>query len=177
MLFSKIFILYVLIVLVSCTKTNLTITAPGPEIILNKILGGNWGNNVKVENGGLNLTLDGNSYSFDESIAGVGAVYKNKNNEYIITVPFGNDLHTVEMTDEGKKAIDEITNIVGIDKALGVAADVIAQFEKGGNNINDLDVDKLSQNVGLTSSQASQIRDIIDNLSSNAFGKYTGYNK
>lgn len=176
-MFNKVLILFVLFILASCKKTNLTITAPGPELILQKIAGGEWGSSVKVDNGGLNLTLDGNSYSFDESIAGVGAVYKNKNNEYIITIPFGNDLHTVEMTDEGKKAIDEITNIVGIDKALGVAADVIAQFEKGGNNINDLDVDKLSQNVGLTSSQASQIRDIIDNLSSNAFGKYTGYNK
>lgn len=150
-------IFFVLLFAFSCKKTNLTITEPGPDFFLGKMQNGNW---PGVTVNGNNLTINGKGdYIFEEPILGVGGVYKDPNGEYIITVPAGDNLGTVEMTQEGKEAIDEILNIVGSDNALGAVNGII-----NSDNPNNLDPDKIIGNADVTEEERKRIEDLVNGL-------------
>ena len=72
------------------------------------------------------------------------------------------------MTEDGKKAINDILNVVGEDKALGIMVNIAGN---GGIDSNgNIDVDKLVGNSGITQDQVSQIEAIVNRLPPGSFG-------
>lgn len=149
-------IFFILLFAFSCKKTNLTITEPGPDFFLGKMQNGNWPG-VKVD--GNNLNINGKDYTFEEPILGVGGIYKDPNGDYIITVPAGDNLGTVGMDEEGKKALDEILDIVGPDNALGAVNGIINSKDPG-----NLDTDKIIGNADVTEEEKKRIEDLVNGL-------------
>ncbi|WP_295154157.1 hypothetical protein [uncultured Brachyspira sp.] len=149
-------LIFVLLAVFSCRKTNLTITEPGPDFFLGKMKNGNW-TGVKVD--GDKLTINGKNYTFENPILGVGGVYNDGKGGYLLTVPFGDSLGTVEATEEGKKAINEILDIIGEENALAAVNGVIDI--KDPNNIN---VDEIVRNVDVTEEDKKKIEDIINRI-------------
>ena len=157
MKFQKyILIIFILLAAFSCKKTSLTITSPGPDFFLGKMQNGNW---PGVTVNGDNLNINGKDYTFEEPILGVGGVYNDGNGGYIVTVPAGDNLGTVEMTEEGKQAVDEIINIVGEENALGAINGIINS--KDPNSIN---VDEIVGNSSVTEEEKKRIEDIVNGL-------------
>ena len=71
------------------------------------------------------------------------------------------------MTEDGKKAINNILNVVGEDKALGIMVNIAGN---GGIDSNgNIDVDKLVGNSGITQDQVSQIEAIVKDLPKGSF--------
>lgn len=160
----------------SCKKTSLTITGPGPELFLGKIQSGNW-DGVTVTDNGNKITITGSassdgSYTFENNILGVGGIYKNDkptgDKDYIVTVPAGDNLYTIDMTEEGKKAINDILEIVGEDQALGVMVNIASNG--GIDSDGNIDVDKLVGNSSITPEDVSKIESIVKNLPKGSFG-------
>lgn len=153
-------IFFILLFAFSCKKTNLTITEPGPDFFLGKMQNGNWPG-VKVDGDKLTINSGNNKgdYTFEEPILGVGGIYKDKNGEYLVTVPAGDNLGTVKMDEEAKKAIDEILGIVGPDNALGAINGII-----NSNDPNKIEVDKVIGNADVTPEEQKRIEDLINDL-------------
>ena len=150
-------IIFILIASFSCKKTELTITAPGPDFFLGKMQNGNWGG---VTVNGDKLTIDGKGdYTFEEPILGVGGVYNDGKGGYLITVPAGDNLGTVEVSSDGKQAIDKILGIVGEENALGAINGIINS--KDPNNIN---VDEIVGNASVTEEEKKRIENIVNEL-------------
>ncbi|MEI0510626.1 hypothetical protein [Brachyspira intermedia] len=149
--------IFILIASFSCKKTTLTVTSPGPDFFLGKMQNGNWGG-VKVD--GDKLTIDGKGdYTFENPILGVGGVYNDGKGGYLITVPAGDNLGTVEVTKKGKEAVDEILGIVGDENALGAINGIINS--KDPNNIN---VDEIVGNADVTEEEKKRIEEIVSRL-------------
>lgn len=172
-----IIVLLFILTFFSCKKTTLTITGPGAELFLSKMENNKW-EGVTVSNNGNKITISDGSggdknYTFEDNILGVGGIYKDDNpssgdKEYIVTVPAGDTLYTVDMKEEGKNAINDILTIVGEDKALGIMVNIASN---GGIDSNgNIDVDKLVGNSGITQDQVSQIEAIVKNLPPRSFG-------
>lgn len=169
-------VLLIIITFFSCKKTSLTITGPGPELFLSKMENNKW-DGVTVNDNGNKITINTGSgdknYTFEDNILGVGGIYKDdkpsgSDKGYIVTVPAGDTLYTVDMTEDGKKAINDILNVVGEDKALGIMVNIAGN---GGIDSNgNIDVDKLVGNSGITQDQVSQIEAIVKELPKGSFG-------
>ena len=172
-----IIVLLFILTFFSCKKTTLTITGPGAELFLSKMENNKW-EGVTVSDNGNKITISGGSggdknYTFEDNILGVGGIYKDdkpsgSDKGYIVTVPAGDTLYTVDMTEDGKKAINDILNVVGEDKALGIMVNIAGN---GGIDSNgNIDVDKLVGNSGITQDQVSQIEAIVKDLPKGSFG-------
>ena len=171
-----IIVLLFILTFFSCKKTTLTITGPGAELFLSKMENNKW-EGVTVSDNGNKITISGGSwgdknYTFEDNILGVGGIYKDDSpsgdKEYIVTVPAGDTLYTVDMTEDGKNTINDIVSIVGEDKALGIMVNIASN---GCIDINgDIDVNKLVGNSGITSEQVSQIEAIVKRLPPGSFG-------
>ncbi len=165
MKFSKyILIICIFIASFSCKKTNLTITEPGPDFFLNKIASGNW-DGVTVN--GNNLNINGKDYTFSDTILGVGGVYQGGDKGYIVAVPGGDNLYTVEMDTQAKESIDEIMGIVGEENVSGVMKDLI----DSGGDPSKVDVDKIASTSGVSEEEKKRLEELFGGLSGNNFGK------
>ena len=164
MRFSKYaIIVFILLASFSCKKTSLTITEPGPDFFLNKIASGNW-QGVTVD--GDKLTIDGKDYTFNDTILGVGGVYQGGNKGYIVAVPGGDNLYTVEMDQQAKESIDEVMNIVGEENITGVMKDIV----NSGGDPNKIDVDKIAASSNVTEEEKDRLIELFGGLSSSNFG-------
>lgn len=164
MRFSKYaIIVFILLASFSCKKTSLTITEPGPDFFLNKIASGNW-QGVTVD--GDKLTIDGKDYTFNDTILGVGGVYQGGNKGYIVAVPGGDNLYTVEMDSKAKESIDEVMNIVGEENITGVMKDIV----NSGGDPNKIDVDKIAASSNVTEEEKDRLIELFGGLSSSNFG-------
>lgn len=166
MRFSKYaIIVFILLASFSCKKTSLTITEPGPDFFLNKIASGNW-QGVTVD--GDKLTIDGKDYTFNDTILGVGGVYQGGNKGYIVAVPGGDNLYTVEMDSKAKESIDEVMNIVGEENITGVMKDIV---ESGGDT-SKIDVDKIASSADFTEEEKKRLEELFGGLNSGNFGNF-----
>ena len=164
MRFSKYaIIVFILLASFSCKKTSLTITEPGPDFFLNKIASGNW-EGVTVD--GDKLTIDGKDYTFNDTILGVGGVYQGGNKGYIVAVPGGDNLYTVEMDQQAKESIDEVMNIVGEENITGVMKDIV----NSGGDPNKIDVNKIAASSNVTEEEKDRLIELFGGLSSSNFG-------
>lgn len=164
MRFSKYaIIVFILLASFSCKKTSLTITEPGPDFFLNKIASGNW-QGVTVD--GDKLTIDGKDYTFNDTILGVGGVYQGGNKGYIVAVPGGDNLYTVEMDSKAKESIDEVMNIVGEENITGVMKDIV----NSGGDPNKIDVNKIAKSSNVTEEEKDRLIELFGGLSSSNFG-------
>ena len=164
MRFSKYaIIVFILLASFSCKKTSLTITEPGPDFFLNKIASGNW-QGVTVD--GDKLTIDGKDYTFNDTILGVGGVYQGGDKGYIVAVPGGDNLYTVEMDQQAKESIDEVMNIVGEENITGVMKDIV----NSGGDPNKIDVDKIAASLNVTEEEKDRLIELFGGLSSSNFG-------
>ncbi|MEI0563632.1 hypothetical protein [Brachyspira pulli] len=164
MRFSKYaIIIFILLAAFSCKKTSLTITEPGPDFFLNKIASGNW-QGVTVD--GDKLTIDGKDYTFNDTILGVGGVYQGGDKGYIVAVPGGDNLYTVEMDQQAKESIDEVMNIVGEENITGVMKDIV----NSGGDPNKIDVDKIAASSNVTEEEKDRLIELFGGLSSSNFG-------
>ena len=164
MRFSKYaIIVFILLASFSCKKTSLTITEPGPDFFLNKIASGNW-QGVTVD--GDKLTIDGKDYTFNDTILGVGGVYQGGNKGYIVAVPGGDNLYTVEMDQQAKESIDEVMNIVGEENITGVMKDIV----NSNGDPNKIDVDKIAASSNVTEEEKDRLIELFGGLSSSNFG-------
>lgn len=164
MRFSKYaIIVFILLASFSCKKTSLTITEPGPDFFLNKIASGNW-QGVTVD--GDKLTIDGKDYTFNDTILGVGGVYQGGNKGYIVAVPGGDNLYTVEMDQQAKESIDEVMNIVGEENITGVMKDIV----NSNGDPNKIDVNKIAESSNVTGEEKDRLIELFGGLSSSNFG-------
>ncbi|MEI0748761.1 hypothetical protein [Brachyspira pulli] len=166
MRFSKYaIIIFILLAAFSCKKTSLTITEPGPDFFLNKIARGNW-DGVTVN--GDKLTINGTDYTFNDTILGVGGVYQGGNKGYIVAVPGGDNLYTVEMDSTAKESIDEVMNIVGEENITGVMKDIV---ESGGDT-SKIDVDKITSSSNVSEEEKKRLEELFGGLNSGNFGNF-----
>ncbi|KLI34030.1 hypothetical protein A9X84_04555 [Brachyspira hyodysenteriae] len=161
--YRYILIIFILITAFSCKKTTLTITSPGPDFFLGKMQSGNW-DKVKVD--GNKLTIDGKEYTFEDQILGVGGVYKGGDKGYIVAVPGGDNLYTIEMDEKAKESIDEIMNIVGEENVTGVMKDII----NSGGDPSKVDVDKIASTAGVSEEEKKRLEDLFGKLDGSNFG-------
>ncbi|MEI0477562.1 hypothetical protein [Brachyspira pulli] len=166
MRFSKYaIIIFILLAAFSCKKTSLTITEPGPDFFLNKIASGNW-DGVTIN--GDKLTINGTDYTFNDTILGVGGVYQGGNKGYIVAVPGGDNLYTVEMDQQAKESIDEVMNIVGEENITGVMKDIV---ESGGDT-SKIDVDKITSSSNVSEEEKKRLEELFGGLNSGNFGNF-----
>lgn len=169
---TKIFyIIFILTAILSCRQTTLTKTGPGDDFFLNKLAKGNW-EGVSVNGNTITITggLGDGSYTLDSTIGGLGGIYKDDKNDgnYIITVPDGNNLHTVKVDEEGKDAINGIIGIVGEENALGVITGI-------GTSNGNANVDNVVKNANVTDKEKEEIQKYLDILNGNGAGNYQKY--
>ncbi len=171
MKFSRIFItIFILTLAISCTVSKLEITKPDESFFLSKMTG--WGTNFTVDNGGANITVEGTNYTFEESIAGLGGVYKDSNgSNYMIIVPAGDEAHTVTVKKEEKEKVDKIIDIVGEENVGGfIGALTTEEGFKDQTNINNL-------KSNLPEDKQKELEDLIKDMDKNNFGSYQKYPK
>lgn len=167
---------------ISCRKSTLKITEPGPSFFLDKMKGGDYTNgdgkdSFKVSDDGKNITIGSGSnttnYTFESNIMGIGGIYKDKSNSsnYVAVVPGGDSMHTVTMDKEQKEALTKIIAVVGEENSLNV----IKELSKG--NGGKLDADSITQN--LDDKKKAEVEKIIKDsgLDKNKFGDYKKYEK
>ena len=169
MKFSK-YILMILILLsaFSCKKTNLKVTEPGSDLILDKMNSGSWPG-VIVNGNNLTISMpDGsqNNYTFEESVLGIGGIYGDGSGGYLVALPAGDTLGTVTMDQEAKAAFDEIIDIVGPGNALGTINGILNSSDP--NNLTPEDV---IGNSNITEDERKRVEDILNELNGkNHFG-------
>ncbi|ADG72077.1 hypothetical protein R4K54_07280 [Brachyspira murdochii] len=162
--FSKyIIITFILLSAFSCKKTTLTITEPGPEFFLNKMKNDTW-EGVSVN--GNKLTINNTEYTFTDTILGLGGVYQGGDKGYIVTVPGGDNLYTVEMDEKAKESIDEVMNVVGEENVTGVMKEIV----NSGGDPSKVNVDQIVQTSGVTEEEAQKLKDLFAGLNSSNFG-------
>ena len=138
----------------SCKKTELTVTEPGPDYILNKLINGVW-DGVNIS--GDTLTLNGQNYTFEDSLLGIAGIFANEN-EYVIAAPLGN-LITITTDSGSTDGLKEIINIVGQENAVGVINGIANS--KDPSNIKPEDV---IGNAAVTEEEANKIGEILGGL-------------
>lgn len=162
---------------ISCRKSTLKITEPGPSFFLDKMKGGDYTNgdgndSFKVSDDGKNITIGSNNYTFESDIMGIGGIYQgNNSSNYIGVFPFGDSMHTVSMNKNEKEAVTKIIDVVGKEDSLNV----IKELSNG--NGGKLDADSITQN--LNPEKKAAVEKIIKDfgLDKNKFGDYKEYKK
>ena len=160
---------------ISCRKSTLKITEPGPSFFLDKMKGGNYTNGTnsfEVKNGGNTVNINGKDYTFESDIMGIGGIYQDANSSnYIGVVPIGGSMHTVSMSKEQKEAVTKIIDVVGKEDSLKVI--------EGLSKVNGgkLDTEAITKN--LDANKKAEVEKIIKDsgLDKNKFGDYKEYKK
>lgn len=158
---------------ISCRKSTLKITEPGPSFFLVKMKDGNYGG-FNVSNGGNNITIGNgsntNNYTFESDIMGIGGIYKDTNSSnYVGVFPIGGSMHTVTMGKNEKEALTKIIEVVGEENSLNV----IKELSNG--NGGELDTEAITKN--LDDKKKAEVEGIINGLNGKNFGKYEKYEK
>ncbi|MEI0797178.1 hypothetical protein [Brachyspira intermedia] len=168
-------ILLILIILlsISCTKDyGIKITKPGDDLILSKMQSGNW---AGASASGNKLTISGSKglngdYTFDEPVLGIGAVYKDSNNGYIIATPVGDELYVVKMDEDAKNAVDAILDVLDDEGGEAVVGNLISSvIDNGADKIDLSDSEKILAGTNLSAEKRSEIESILSKSS----GKFT----
>lgn len=160
---------------ISCRKSTLKITEPGPSFFLDKMKGGDYTNgdgkdSFKVSNDGKNITIGSNNYTFESDIMGIGGIYQDTNSSnYVGVFPIGGSMHTVSMSKEQKEAVTKIIDVVGKENSLNV----IKELSNG--NGGKLDTEAITKN--LDDKKKAEVEGIINGLNGKNFGKYEKYEK
>ena len=163
---------------ISCRKSTLKITEPGPSFFLDKMKGGDYTNgdgkdSFKVSNDGKNITIGSNNYTFESDIMGIGGIYQDTNSSnYVGVFPIGGSMHTVSMSKEQKEAVTKIIDVVGKEDSLKVVTEILSKGNGG-----KLDADSITQN--LNPEKKAEVEDIIKQygLDKNKFKDYKEYKK
>ena len=166
---------------ISCRKSTLKITEPGPSFFLDKMKGGDYTNgdgkdSFKVSNDGKNITIGSgsnttNNYTFESDIMGIGGIYQDTNSSnYIGVFPFGDSMHTVSMSKEQKEALTKIIDVVGEADSLKVVTEILSKGNGG-----KLDTEAITKN--LDANKKAEVETIINGLNGKNFGKYEKYEK
>ncbi|MCZ9892665.1 hypothetical protein OFR29_10290 [Brachyspira hyodysenteriae] len=141
------------LMIISCTKDyGVKITKPGADLILSKMQSGNW-QNATVN--GNNLTLSSNSkndenYTFEEPVLGIGGIYKDDKDGYIMAAPAGNELYVVKMDADAKKAVDAILDVLDDEGGEAVVGNLIsAVLDNGADKIDLSDSNKILAGTNL----------------------------
>ena len=167
---------------ISCRKSTLKITEPGPSFFLDKMKGGDYTNgdgkdSFKVSDDGKNITIGSgsntNNYTFESDIMGIGGIYQDANSSnYVGVVPVGDSMYTVTMGKKEKEAVTKIIDVVGKENSLKV----IEGLSNG--NGGKLDANSITQN--LDAEKKAKVEDIIKQYGLNdkdKFGDYKEYKK
>lgn len=158
---------------ISCRKSTLKITEPGPSFFLGKMKDGNYGG-FNVSNGGNNITIGNgsntNNYTFESDIMGIGGIYQDANSSnYVGVVPVGDSMYTVSMDKNEKDALNEIVQVVGKENSGPVIQEILT-------NNGKLDADSITKNFP---DKKNEVENIIKKhkLDGKNFGKYEKYEK
>ena len=155
MKFSKyILIICAFIFVFSCKKTDLTVTEPGPDYILSKLMNGTW-ENVSIN--GDTLNLNGQNYKLEDSLLGIAGIFANEN-EYVIAAPLGN-LITITTDSGSTDGLKEIIDIVGQQNAVGVINGIASSEDP--SNIKPEDI---IGSADVTDEEMDRIGDILSGL-------------
>lgn len=160
---------------ISCRKSTLKITEPGPSFFLDKMKGGDYTNgndSFEVSNDGKNITIGSNNYTFESDIMGIGGIYQDANSSnYVAVVPGGDSMYTVTMDNKRKEALTQILEVVGEENSLNV----IKELSNG--NGGKLDTEAITKN--LDDKKKAEVEKIIKDsgLDKNKFGDYKEYKK
>lgn len=138
----------------SCKKTDLTVTEPGPDYILSKLMNGTW-ENVSIN--GDKLTIGGEEYTFEDSLLGIGGIFAN-GNDYVIAAPLGN-LITITTDSGSTDGLKEIIDIVGQENAVGVINGIASSEDP--SNIKPEDI---IGNAAVTEEEVNKIGEILGGL-------------
>lgn len=165
---------------ISCRKSTLKITEPGPSFFLDKMKGGDYTNgdgkdSFKVSDDGKNITISSgsntNNYTFESDIMGIGGIYQDTNSSnYIGVFPFGDSMHTVTMSKDEKDALNEIVQAVGGENSAAVIQAILTNDKK-------LDADSITKNFP---DKKNEVENIIKKHKldgKNKFGDYKEYKK
>lgn len=167
---------------ISCRKSTLKITEPGPSFFLDKMKGGDYTNgdgkdSFKVSDDGKNITIGSgsntNNYTFESDMMGIGGIYQDTNSSnYIGVFPIGDTMHTVSMSKNEKEAVTKIIDVVGKENSLKVI-EGLSKVDGG-----KLDANSITQNLG--AEKKAKVEDIIKQYGLNdkdKFGDYKEYKK
>lgn len=138
----------------SCKKTELTVTEPGPDYILSKLMNGTW-ENVSIN--GDKLTIGSEEYTFEDSLLGIGGIFAN-GNDYVIAAPLGN-LITITTDSGSTDGLKEIIDIVGQENAVGVINGIASSEDP--SNIKPEDI---IGSADVTDEEMDRIGDILSGL-------------
>lgn len=162
---------------ISCRKSTLKITEPGPSFFLDKMKGGDYTNgdgkdSFKVSDDGKNITIGSgsntNNYTFESDIMGIGGIYQDTNSSnYIGVFPIGGSMHTVSMGKEQKEAVTKIIDVVGKENSLNV----IKELSNG--NGGKLDTEAITKN--LDDKKKAEVEKIIEESGLNDKNKFKDY--
>lgn len=157
---------------ISCRKSTLKITEPGPSFFLDKMKEGKYGG-FEVKNGGNTVNINGKDYTFESDIMGIGGIYQDANSSnYVGVVPIGGSMYTVSMGKNEKEAVTKIIDVVGKEDSLKVVTEILSKGNGG-----KLDADSITQN--LNPEKKAEVEDIIKQygLDKNKFKDYKEYKK
>lgn len=165
---------------ISCRKSTLKITEPGPSFFLDKMKGGDYTNgndSFNVSNGGNNITIGSgsntNNYTFESDIMGIGGIYQDANSSnYVAVVPGGDSMYTVTMDKNEKEAVTKIIDVVGKENSATVVKEILSNGNGG-----KLDTEAITKN--LDANKKAEVEKIIKDsgLDKNKFGDYKEYKK
>lgn len=154
---------------ISCRKSTLKITEPGPSFFLDKMKEGKYGG-FEVKNGGNTVNINGKDYTFESDIMGIGGIYQDANSSnYVGVVPVGDSMYTVSMDKNEKDALNEIVQAVGGENSAAVIQAILTNDKK-------LDADSITKNFP---DKKNEVENIIKKhkLDGKNFGKYEKYEK
>lgn len=161
------------LMIISCTKDyGVKITKPGADLILSKMQSGNWagatanGNKLNINTG--NHKGD---YTFEETVLGIGGIYKDDKGGYIMTAPAGDELYVVGMDADAKKAVDAILDILDDEGGEAVVGNLIsAVLDNGADKIDLSDSNKILAGTNLPPEKRAEVEKIL----ANSKGKFQG---
>ena len=154
----------ILTFVISCRKSTLKITEPGPSFFLDKMKEGKYGG-FEVKNGGNTVNINGKDYTFESDIMGIGGIYQDANSSnYVGVVPIGDSMYTVTMGKKEKEAVTKIIDVVGKENSLNV----IKELSNG--NGGKLDTEAITKN--LDAEKKAKVEDIIKQYGLNDKDKF-----
>ena len=157
---------------ISCRKSTLKITEPGPSFFLGKMKDGNYGG-FNVSNGGNTVNIGNTNYTFESDIMGIGGIYQDTNSSnYVAVVPAGDSMYTVTMENKQKEALTQILEVVGKENSATVVKEILSNGNGG-----KLDTEAITKN--LDANKKAAVEKIIKDsgLDKNKFGDYKEYKK
>lgn len=180
------FFIFSIIILSSCTKdSGLQITAPGKELILEK-LNGKTGNNNNYEitfgkeSVSIKNTTEEKEYNFDEPIFAIGAIYKNnninaqQNDAYLLVIPLKNEIYTASINQKTYEAVNYVINIIENEKeGVQVLENVMGTIKKGGTITLENLIANLEGDLNISQSKKEEIKSKFANIDmNNDIGQY-----